>query len=231
VAIVVVIAASSALAAYAAVSRLLHPHRVSDLAAVAAAALAGFAGNELAARYRIRAGRRIGSAALVADGLHARTDGLASLGVLAGAGGVALGWNWADPVAGLAITAVLLATLWQAAREIYRRLMDAVDPELVDRAERTLRATPGVLDTGRVRLRWIGHRLHAEAEITVSGEITAIDAHRVAVSAEHDLLHALPRLSAALVHADPAPRQGVDDHAMLAPHRQAHHAGSAASAS
>ena len=96
-----------------AVSRLLHPHRVSDLAAVAAAALAGFAGNELAARYRIRTGRRIGSAALVADGLHARTDGLASLGVLAGAGGVALGWNWADPVVGLAITVVLLSVLWR----------------------------------------------------------------------------------------------------------------------
>jgi len=186
---------------------------------VAAAALVGFAGNELAARYRIRTGRRIGSAALVADGLHARTDGLASLGVLAGAGGVALGWNWADPVVGLAITAVLLSVLWRAAREIYRRLMDAVDPELVDQAERALRGTPGVLGTGQVRLRWIGHRLHAEAEITVSGEITAIEAHRVAVSAEHHLLHALPQLSAALVHADPEPRQGVDDHAVLASHR------------
>jgi divalent metal cation (Fe/Co/Zn/Cd) transporter len=97
--------------------------------------------------------------------------------------------------------------------------MDAVDPELVDRAERTLRATPGVLDAGRVRLRWIGHRLYAEAEITVGGEISAIEAHRVAVSAEHHLLHALPRLSAALVHADPEPRQGVDDHAVLASHR------------
>jgi cation diffusion facilitator family transporter len=219
VVIVVLIAASCVLAAWVAVSRLLHPHRVTDLAAVAAAALAGFAGNELAARYRIRAGRRIGSAALVADGLHARTDGLASLGVLAGAGGVALGWNWADPVVGLAITVVLLGVLWQAAREIYRRLMDAVDPELVDQAERTLRATQGVLDTGHVRLRWIGHRLHAEAEITVSGEITAIEAHQVAVSAEHALLHALPRLSAALVHADPAPRQGIDDHAVLTSHR------------
>jgi cation diffusion facilitator family transporter len=155
----------------------------------------------------------------VADGLHARTDGLASLGVLAGAGGVALGWNWADPVVGLAITAVLLSVLWRAAREIYRRLMDAVDPELVDQAERALRGTPGVLGTGQVRLRWIGHRLHAEAEITVSGEITAIEAHRVAVSAEHHLLHALPQLSAALVHADPEPRQGVDDHAVLASHR------------
>ena len=126
--IVLTIAASSALAAYEAITRLVHPHRVTDLIAVAAAALAGFAGNELAARYRIRTGRKIGSAALVADGLHARTDGLTSLAVLLGAGGVALGWDWADPAVGLLITVAILAVLRQAAREIYRRLMDAVDP-------------------------------------------------------------------------------------------------------
>jgi cation diffusion facilitator family transporter len=217
--IVVLILASSALAAYEAVTRLVHPQRVSDLGAVAGAALVGFAGNELVARYRIRVGREIGSAALVADGLHARTDGLTSLAVLAGAGGVALGWNWADPVVGLAITVAILAVLYQAAREVYRRLMDAVDPALVDQAERTLRAASGVLDTGVVRLRWVGHQLHAECEIIVSGAITAIEAHEIAVNAEHDLLHALPRLSAAVVHTDPQPRQGTDPHAVLAPHR------------
>ena len=158
IAIVATIAASSALAAYAAITRLLHPHHVSDLAAVAAAVLTGFAGNELAARYRIRTGRKIGSAALVADGLHARTDGLTSLAVLLGAGGVALGWDWADPAVGLLITVAILAVLRQAAREIYRRLMDAVDPALIDRAEHTLRGTPGVLDVEQVRLRWIGHQ-------------------------------------------------------------------------
>ncbi|MHB1593185.1 MAG: cation diffusion facilitator family transporter [Streptosporangiaceae bacterium] len=217
--IVVLILASSALAAYEAVTRLLHPQRVSDLAAVAVAALAGFAGNELVARYRIRTGRRIGSAALVADGLHARTDGFTSLAVLLGAGGVALGWNWADPAVGLVITVAILAVLYQAAREIYRRLMDAVDPALTGQAEQTLRATPGVLGVGLVRLRWVGHQLWAECEITVSGDATAIEAHQVTVSAEHDLLHALPRLSAALVHADPQPAQGTDPHAVLAPHR------------
>jgi cation diffusion facilitator family transporter len=219
--VVALIAASSALAAYEAVSRLAHPHRVTGLAAVAVAALVGFAGNELVARYRIRAGRRIGSAALVADGLHARTDGFTSLAVLLGAGGVAAGWEWADPVVGLLITVAILAVLWQAAREIYRRLMDAVDPALVDQAEQVLRATPGVLGTGQVRLRWIGHQLRAECEITVSGGATAVEAHEVAVRAEHGLLHALPRLSAALVHADPQPVGGSDPHAVLAPHRQA----------
>jgi cation diffusion facilitator family transporter len=219
VVIVVIIAASSALAAYEAVTRLAHPHPVSNLGAVAAAAVVGFAGNELVARYRIRVGRKIGSAALVADGLHARTDGFTSLAVLAGAGGVAVGWDWADPVVGLVITVAILAVLRQAAREIYRRLMDAVDPALVDQVEASLRATPGVLGTGQVRLRWIGHQLRAECEVIVDAGASAVQAHQVAVSAEHGLLHALPRLTAALVHADPQSQGGADYHEMLAPHR------------
>ena len=217
--IVLTITASSALAAYQAITRLFHPQRVTDLIAVAGAALAGFAGNELAARYRIRTGRKIGSAALVADGLHARTDGLTSLAVLFGAGGVAIGWNWADPVIGLVITVAIVAVLRQAAREIYRRLMDAVDPALVGQVERTLRTTDSVLDTGQVRLRWIGHQLRAEAEIVVASGISAAQAHQVAVNAEHGLLHAIPHLTAAIVHADPA-THGTDPHQILAGHHQ-----------
>jgi cation diffusion facilitator family transporter len=217
--IVVIIAASSALAAYEAIDRLAHPQPVTNLIAVAIAAVVGFTGNELVARYRIRVGRKIGSAALVADGLHARTDGFTSLAVLLGAGGVALGWDWADPIVGLIITVAILAVLRQAAREIYRRLMDAVDPALVDKAEDTLRATPGVLDVGQVRLRWIGHQLRAECEVIVDAGASAIEAHQVAVSAEHDLLHALPRLTAALVHADPEPWDSDDHHAVLLSHR------------
>ncbi|MGO9082027.1 MAG: cation diffusion facilitator family transporter [Streptosporangiaceae bacterium] len=218
--IVLLIAASSVLAGYEAITRLLHPRPVSHLIAVAAAALTGFAGNELAAWYRIRTGRKIGSAALVADGLHARTDGLTSLAVLLGAGGVALGWDWADPVVGLLITVAIVAVLRQAARKIYRRLMDAVDPALVDQVESTLRATPGVLDVGHIRLRWIGHQLRAECEITVSADDTAVQAHQVTVTAEHALLHAIPRLSGALVHADPQV-PGTDPHQLLADHRPA----------
>ena len=217
--IVMLIAASSVLAATEAATRLAHPRPVTNLWAVAAAALAGFTGNELVARYRIRVGRRIGSAALVADGLHARTDGFTSLAVLLGVGGVALGWLWADPVVGLIITVAILGVLYQAAREIYRRLMDAVDPGLVDRAEATLRGTVGVLDVGHVRLRWIGHQLRAECEVIVDSFASAIEAHQVAVSAEHNLLHALPRLTAALVHADPEPRDSDDHHAVLLSHR------------
>ena len=219
VAIVIVIAASSVVAAYASLGRLLHPHKVSDLGAVAAAAVAGFAGNELVAGYRIRAGRRSGSAALVADGIHARADGLTSLAVLAGAGGVALGWDWADGVVGVLIAIAIAVVLGQAAREVFRRMMDAVDPALVAQAEAALRATPGVLGAGQVRLRWIGHTLRAECEVTVAATATVVQAHHVAVEAEHALIHALPRLSGALVHADPEPRDGVDHHAMLAGHR------------
>lgn len=217
IAIAATITASSALAGYEAITRLLHPRDVTDLIAVAAAALTGFAGNELAARYRIRTGRKIGSAALVADGLHARTDGLISLAVLLGAGGVAIGWRWADPVVGLLITLAILAVLRQAAREIYRRLMDAVDPALVDQVEHTLRTTGGVLEVGQVRLRWVGHQLRAECEVVVAGGISAAAAHQVTVDAEHNLLHTIPRLAGALVHADPQP-SGTDPHQVLAGH-------------
>ncbi|GAA4136648.1 cation diffusion facilitator family transporter [Actinomadura keratinilytica] len=217
--IVVAIAASAIGAGYAAVQRLAHPQPVSHLGAVALAGLVGFVGNELVARYRIRVGRRIGSAALVADGLHARTDGFTSLAVLLGAGGVSLGWAWADPVIGLVITAAILLVLRQAAREIWRRLMDAIDPALVERAETVLADTPGVLGVGQVRLRWVGHRLRAECDVVVDPGLDVVAAHKIAVDAEHGLMHALPRLAGAAVHTDPQPRDGIDHHAALTGHR------------
>ncbi|MEU5534977.1 cation diffusion facilitator family transporter [Streptomyces sp. NPDC020362] len=218
-AIVLTIAASAAFAAWAAVGRLLDPRPVEQLPAVAVAALLGFVGNEWVARYRIRVGREIGSAALVADGLHARTDGFTSLAVLLGAAGSALGWQLADPLVGLAITAAIVLVLRDAAREVFRRVLDAVDPELVDRAEQAVRAVPGVREVSELRLRWIGHRLRAELAVVVDGEATVREAHAIAVEAEHALLHAVPRLTAALVHADPAPVPGErDPHLALAHH-------------
>ncbi|WP_235834729.1 cation diffusion facilitator family transporter [Actinomadura logoneensis] len=221
VVVVLAIGVSSAAAGYAALQRIAHPQPVAHLWTVAAAALIGFAGNELVARYRIRVGRRIGSAALVADGLHARTDGFTSLAVLLGAAGAGLGWTWADPAVGLLITAAILVVLRQAAREVWRRLMDAVDPDLVATAEQALRRVPGVLAVGTVRMRWIGHRLRAECDVVVDPDCTLVEAHDAAVRAEHALMHALPRLTGALVHPDPAPRGGVDHHAVLAGHRSA----------
>lgn len=204
-AVVLLIAASAVLAFWTAVDRLVHPRPLENWGWVAAAGVVGFAGNELVARYRIRVGKRIGSAALVADGLHARTDGFTSLAVLLGAGGAAIGWGWADPVVGLAITGAILFVLRDAAREVYRRLMDAVDPALVDAAEVATRETPGVDGLGPLRMRWIGHRLRAEVEVTVDAGLPLVDAHRIAHDVEHRLLHALPHLSGALVHANPGP--------------------------
>lgn len=215
IAIVAAIAASTLLAGYEAVRRLLQPQPVAHLGAVALAALVGFAGNEIVARYRITVGRRIGSAALVADGLHARTDGFTSLAVLFGAGGGALGWRWADPVVGLGIGVAIALVLKDAAREVYRRLMDAVDPDLVDAAEGALRAVPGVLDVGAIRLRWLGHRLHAEADLVVADDLTIGQAHQIAADAEHRLTHRVPRLSSTTVHTDPASHPGGQHHASL----------------
>ncbi|MFG1694115.1 cation diffusion facilitator family transporter [Nonomuraea sp. NPDC049309] len=219
VVIVLLIAASAGLAGYEAVTRLVHPQDVEALGWVAGAGFVGFLGNELVARYRIKVGREIGSAALVADGLHARTDGFTSLAVLLGAGGTALGFPVADPIVGLLITGAILFVLRDAAREIYHRLMDAVDPALVEQAERILAAVPGVRHVGAVRLRWIGHALRAEVEIQVDHELSLVEAHAVAVEAEHRLIHELPRLRAATVHADPDGPDGIDHHAPLLTHR------------
>lgn len=218
--IVAVIAASAVAAAWTAVTRLLHPAEVTHLPWVAAAGLVGFIGNELVARYRIRVGRRIGSAALVADGLHARTDGYTSLAVLLAAGGAALGWRWADPIVGMVIAVAITFVLKDAAREVYRRLMDAVDPAIVDQAETALRAVDGVRDVTAVRLRWIGHRLHAEAEIVVDTHLTLIAAHEIAADAEHQLAHAVPRLLTASVHTDPGCYPGARHHTDLSHQRR-----------
>lgn len=212
IAIVLTIAVSAALSAWVCVRRLLDPQDVHHLPVLAVGALVGFVGNEVVARYRIAVGRRIGSAALIADGLHARTDAITSAAVLLGAGGVAMGFRLADPIVGLVICLAIVAVLRDAAREVYRRLMDAVDPDLLDRAEAALRAVPGVQGLGDVRLRWIGHSLRAEAEITVARDLTIVAAHAIAVEAEHALLHAIPRLAAATVHPDPDSAPGAAHH-------------------
>jgi cation diffusion facilitator family transporter len=202
--VVLVIAGSAAFAAYEAVRRLADPRDLDHLGLLAAAGVIGFLGNEAVARYRITVGRQIGSAALVADGLHARTDGFTSLGVVLSAAAAWAGVEQADAIIGLVITLAVLAVLRDAARDVYRRLMDAVDPALVDLVETTARGTDGVRDVGDVRIRWIGHRLRAELEIIVDDTLSVVEAHRIAESTEHRLLHDVPRLHAALVHADPA---------------------------
>jgi cation diffusion facilitator family transporter len=105
---------SAVVAAVESVDRLVHPHAPTSLAALAAAGAAGYAGNHVAARVRTRAGRRLGSAALIADGEHARVDAYVSLGVVASAAVVALGATIADPLIGLVITAVILRITWRS---------------------------------------------------------------------------------------------------------------------
>ncbi|WP_055751623.1 cation diffusion facilitator family transporter [Frankia sp. AvcI1] len=203
-AVLAMIMLSCALAAWASIDRLVHPEQVDRLGVVAAAAVVGFVGNEIVARYRIRVGHQIGSAALVADGLHARTDGFTSLAVLLGAAGAAAGWRWADPVVGLAITVAILGVLRSAARVVGARLMDAVDPDTVAEATDTLLHTAGVEAVRELRLRWIGHTLRAEADITVDADLTLTEAHDVAHAAEAHLLRHIRRLSAATIHTSPA---------------------------
>jgi cation diffusion facilitator family transporter len=202
--VVLVMTASAALACYEAVLRLIHPQPVAHLWMVTAAGVVGFVGNEVVARWRIVVGRRIGSVALVADGLHARTDGFTSLAVVVGAAGVALGLPIADPIVGLGITIAILFVLRDAVREVLRRLMDAVDPAKVTLAERTAAQVAGVAGVGEVRMRWIGHSLRAEVAVTVDAMLTVEQAHRIAHDVEHALVHALPRLTAAVVHTEPS---------------------------
>ena len=218
--IVAMIALSAGVAGYESVRRLFEPEPIEHIGALVVAGLIGFVGNEWVAHYRIRVGRRIGSAALVADGLHARTDGFTSLAVVLGAIGVALGFPLADPIVGLLITIAILAVLRGAAREVYRRLMDAVDPGLVDTAERTLRAVPGVLDVEALRLRWVGHGVRAEAGIVVDPGLSVVEAHAIASEAHHQLLHHVPKLVDALVHTSPAGPEGAAHHDALAHHRR-----------
>ena len=201
--VVAMILLSSVVAAYTAVDRLLHPQPVGHLWAVAGAGLIGFLGNEVVARYRIRIGHQIGSAALVADGLHARTDGFTSLAVLLGAGGVALGLPWADPVVGLVITVAILGVLRSAVAQVGARLMDAVDPAIVDQAAAAIATVDGVEEIRELRLRWIGHTLLAEADISVDPNLSVTEAHDLAHHVEEHLLAAVSRLSGATIHTSP----------------------------
>lgn len=202
--VIAMIALSAVVAGWEAVDRLLHPAPVGNVGWVALAGLIGFLGNETVALFRIREGRAIGSAALVADGYHARIDGFTSLAVLVGAGGLAIGWNWADPAVGLAITVAIVMVLRSTGRDVVRRLMDGVEPEIVEAAETTLAEVPGVTAVRSVRMRWIGHEIHAEAELDVHAATSLADAHVLAHRAEADLVRTTPKLTRAVVHAYPS---------------------------
>jgi cation diffusion facilitator family transporter len=210
IAIIAAVAGSAVLVMYAAVDRLLHPAEVRHLPAVAMAAIIGITGNELVVQLRIWVGRRIGSRALVADGLRTRANGFTSLAVLLAAAGTLFGASWVDPVVGLGIAVAILFVLRRAAAQVYLRLMDAVDPAVLAACDRSVRAVPGVRDVTELRLRWVGHRLRAECTIVVNPRLTVVEAHRIVEDCRYRLTHDVPLLRSAVVHAEPEPAGGDD---------------------
>lgn len=202
--IVAMIALSAVVAAVESIRRFFEPQPVQNLGWVLAAGLVGFAGNELVAIYRIRVGRRIGSAALIADGVHARTDGFTSLAVVAGVVGVWLGFPLADPIVGLLISVAIMVLLWGTVRDVGRRLMDGVDPHLSDALAGVVRERSPM--GGTSRLRWSGHRLHAEITIPVSADARLAEFSSVAADLEEGAKAALPHLgSVTVVPSAPQP--------------------------
>ncbi len=210
--IVATIASSAGVVAYESVSRFLHPKPVTMLWAVVAASIVGFAGNESVAIFRIRVGRQIGSAALVADGHHARVDGWTSLAVLFGAFGVWLGYPMADPLVGLLISVAIAMLLWQSARAIVLRMLDGVETTTVDEITHAAGHVEGVTNVTDVRARWIGHHLHADVSVSVDGARSVADGHAIAKEVRHRLLHHLPHLRTVVVHVDPEGESGEAFH-------------------
>ena len=218
VVIVAMIFFSAVVAAYESYQKLINPQPLSNLGWVMVAAVVGFLGNEAVAIFRIRIGREIGSAALIADGQHARVDGITSLAVLFGALGVLAGFPLADPIVGLLITVAILFIVKDTAITMWHRLMDAVEPELVDSIEQLASAVPGAEAVHDVKVRWLGHRLQVELHITVNEELPTLESHRISEEVRHALLHAQPKLAVVNVHVDPCGHGGEDPHSLTAHH-------------
>jgi cation diffusion facilitator family transporter len=193
--IVGIILFSAIVAGWQAVERLLEPQPIAFLGWVAAAGVVGFLGNEAVAVFRVRVGREIQSAALIADGYHARVDGLTSLAVVLGALGVWLGFPLADPIVGLIITAMIFGIVWQSAKAVFTRLLDGVDPHIPAELRHAAEHVPGIAAIDGVRARWVGHRLHAEADIVVDAELPVCEAAMLAERLRAEAQHHLPALS------------------------------------
>ncbi len=210
--IVLTILFSAVVAGYQSVNQLLHPQAVTYLGALVVASIIGFIGNEAVAIFRIKVGKEISSAALIADGYHARVDGWTSLAVLFGALGVWLGYPIADPLVGLFITIAILGIVWQSGKAIFSRMLDGVETEHMDEIYHAAHHVSGVRDVSEVRARWIGHRLHAEVNVAVDPVISVAEGHTIAKEVHHQLLHHLPFLSNATIHIDPIEEAGEIHH-------------------
>ena len=217
-AIVLLILFSVIVAGSESIYRLFHTQAVDHLWAVALAALIGFVGNEAVAVYRCRTGKDINSAALMADGCHARVDGLTSLAVFLGALGVWLGYPWADPFIGIIITFAILGIVWSSVKVVFCRLIDGVDTGVVDEVKEATSHVSGVKEVTNVRVRWLGHQLHAEINLAVSDDLSVRDGHEIAKEVRHQLMHHLSYLSEATIHVDPLRASG-EEHHHLGEHR------------
>lgn len=204
VAILLIILASGIVAGYESIQRFYHPEPVRYLWAVGVASVVGFIGNEVVAIFRIKVGKEIGSAALVADGYHARTDGIASLSVLLGVIGIWLGFPLADPIIGLIISFVIMKIVWRSGKDIFTRLLDGVDPAVVDEVSASAAKVPGVLGVNNVRLRWLGHKLNAEVDVAVDEALSVHQAHELGAQVLARLRQDVQYLTTALVHTDSA---------------------------
>jgi cation diffusion facilitator family transporter len=193
--IVGIILFSAIVAGWQAIDRLLNPQPIAYLGWVAAAGVVGFLGNEAVAVFRVRIGREIQSAALIADGYHARVDGLTSLAVVLGALGVWLGFPLADPIVGLIITAMIFGIVWQSATAVFTRMLDGVDPHVTAELRHAAEHVPGIAAIDGARARWVGHRLHAEADIVVDAELPVCEAAMLAEKLRAEAHHHLPALA------------------------------------
>ena len=214
--VLAMIALSAVIAGWEAIGRLIEPRPLENLGWLFAAGIIGFAGNELVALYRIRVGNQIGSAALVADGYHARTDGFTSLAVALGATGVWLGFERADPIVGLGISIAIFTVLRSTSRQVFRRVMDAVDPEIVDQIEQIARDVDGVQGVPTTQARWMGHRLSANITIVVDSAVTVSAADSVTEAVRHDLIDRVARLDTVDIQVEPSnpytrPAQAAQD--------------------
>lgn len=201
--IVVSIGFSAAYILWASVQKLINPTPLDNLLAVGVAGVIGFIGNEIVALLQIRVGRKIGSDAMVADGIHARTDGLTSLAVVVAAVGAALGFPILDPIIGILIGIVILFITRGAAISIWYRLMDAVDPELPHRAIHVIEEHSEIKAVPRLQMRWLGHQLYAEIVLVMDESLTLVQSEAICDHIRHHLHHTLPRLAEVTISALP----------------------------
>jgi cation diffusion facilitator family transporter len=201
--IVLSIAFSAAYILWESSIRLLHPRPMQHIPWVVAAAIIGFLGNEAVALLQIRAGRRMGSEAMVADGLHARIDGLTSLAVLIAAAGTVLGFPIVDPIIGLLMGVSIVFITKDAAVRIWQRLMDGVDPMIVDRIEQYAGDVRGVEAVESIHVRWLGHRLHAEVGVGLGDDLSLWEAIGVTDAVRKSLLTNVRHLASVNVQVEP----------------------------